>query len=53
MQGTQVLSLVWEDPHASEELSLGAAVYEPVCARACVPHKRSHSSEKPIHCNEE
>ena len=44
VQGTQVQSLVWEDPTAG-----CAQPTEHMCPRARGLHKKSHSNEKPAH----
>ena len=52
-QGTQIWSLIWEDPTCQGTISPCATTAEPVRLRACAHIKRSHCNEKPAHCSEE
>ena len=51
MQGTQVRSLVWEDPTRHEQLSPGTTT--PVCLEPALCGRRGHCGEKPVRCHEE
>ena len=53
MQGTQVRALVWEDPHAPEQLGPWATTTEPACLEPVLRNKRGRDSERPAHRDEE
>ena len=48
MQGTRVWALVWEDPHATEQLSPCVTTTEPESLEPVLHNKRSHLNEQPI-----
>ena len=52
-QGTQIWSLVWEDPTCQGTISPCATTTEPMHPRACARIKRGHCNEKAAHCSDE
>ena len=60
MQGTQIWSLIWEDPTCYRAIKPRATTTEPTCCNYWSPglepvlcNKRSHCNEKPVQHNKE
>ena len=53
MQGTRVWALVWEDPHAAEQLGPWATTTEPARLEPVLRNKRGRDCERPAHRDEE
>ena len=47
LQGTQDGSLLWGDPHGSEQLGLGITTTQPSALEPVLHSKRSHHREQP------
>ena len=53
MQGTRVRALVWEIPHAAEQLGPCVTTAEPARLEPVLHDKRGRDSERPAHRDEE